>query len=48
MEFEVGPKGKVVPDASNYCPTKFGKFFTSGRSPFQILKFGRLKSLKIY
>jgi hypothetical protein len=33
-EFEVGPKGKVVPDAPNYHPAKLGEFWTSGRSHF--------------
>jgi hypothetical protein len=47
-EFEVGPKGKVVPGASKIFPTKFSEFWTKGRSLFRISKFRRLKSLENY
>jgi hypothetical protein len=39
-------KIKVVPYVSNNLPAKFGEIWISGRSPFQISKFERLKILK--
>jgi hypothetical protein len=39
-EFEVGPKSKVVPYIFRCRPAKFDTFWTSGRSPIQISKFG--------
>jgi hypothetical protein len=38
---------KVIPDVSNYRYAKFGEFWTSGRPPFWISKFKRLKILEI-
>jgi hypothetical protein len=39
-DFEVDPKCKVYPYVSNYLPTKFGEFWTSGMILIQISKFG--------
>jgi hypothetical protein len=41
------PKIKVIPYVSNYRYTKLGEFWTSGKSPFWISKFERLKLLEI-
>jgi hypothetical protein len=41
------PKIKVIPYISNYRYAKFGEFWTSGRPPFWISKFERLKFLEI-
>jgi hypothetical protein len=41
------PKIKVIPYTSRYSYAKFGEFWTLGRPPFWISKFGRLKILKI-
>jgi hypothetical protein len=42
-EFEVRTISKVVPYVSKCHPAKFGEFWTSKRSHFQISKFGHLK-----